>query len=143
MKILKNIKRIQILLIILFLVTSFSSVCLAKEKKEKYVKIKGSLGTMIKLSEDRNKMVKEYNEETKAYDRIKRAIEDNELVISTSSGDISKKYGDPTIILNNEPDGLIKWVYKVGVETFFDSDKVYLTFDESENLIDWSIVYKK
>ena len=142
MKILKNIKKIQFVLILFFLVISFSTVCFAKEKKEKYVKIKGALGNMIELSNDRNKMVKEYNDETKAYDRIKRAIEENELKISTSSEDISKKYGSPTIILNNEPDGLIKWVYKAGVETFFDSDKIYLTFDKSSELIDWSIVYK-
>ena len=135
----KKIKKISLLLVLVIFMTTFSQFAFAKVK---YVKIKGALGDMMKLSDDRNKMIKEYNRETKAYNKIKKAIEENVLEFSVDSADINKKYGAPTIILDKEPDGLIKWVYKPGLEPFTDSDKAYLIFDKSNKLIDWSIVYK-
>ena len=132
-------KKIIFLLVLLIVVMSFSHASFAKVK---YVKIKGALGTMMKLSGDRNKMLKEYKRETKAYNKVKKAIEGNALELSVNSQEIKKKFGVPTIILDKEPDGLIKWVYKPGLEPFTDSGKAYLIFDKSNRLIDWSLVYK-
>ncbi|MFC1548883.1 hypothetical protein ACFL5E_02880 [Candidatus Omnitrophota bacterium] len=121
----------------------FASPGIAK-KKERWVKSKTGLKSLMQVANDRKAMEKQFSKETKSYDSIKKAIDSNELKEGMSARNIARRYGSPPISFPRDDGSGTKWVYKSGTQNFLDgADKVYLVFDESENLIEWSEVKRK
>ncbi len=87
------------------------------------------------LSSDRGKMIKEMNDETKRYNKIKKAIESGNISEGDNGSGIKKRYGAPTIILQENDSDAVRWVYKPGTEAYFDGHKIYLFFDANDKLI--------
>lgn len=114
-----------------------------KKKKVKWVKVKDGLKSLIAYGKTQGDMKEDFNDETKAYRRVKEAIDHKELRKGESSEKIIKEYGSPTITLTEEGGDLVKMVYKPGKESFFDGNKVYLFFNDSDQLIMWEIVEAK
>lgn len=108
-----------------------------KTKRVKYTKSKGGLKSLIELSKDRGNMIREYNEETKVYDKLIRAIDRGLLDEGLNGEDIRKKYGDPVVVVDGDSPGDKKWVYKPGSSSFFEKEKIYLIFNADDILLRW------
>ena len=114
---------------------------LGKEKKVKWVKSKYGLKALIDLAAGRGEMVKEYRKETINYDKVKKAIEGNNVLKDGEEAfHLKKRYGEPVVILSGDRTTPTKWVYKPAHATFFSGEKAYLIFDENEKLIDWKLL---
>jgi hypothetical protein len=133
-------KRIAVLTAVLFAVTSIcsteGSAADKRPKKEKYERSKDGLGSLMKLGSDQAKMVKELNEETRAYKKIKDMIGNGILQKGDTAERIADKYGAPTIVLR-EKDLSEKWVYKSSDTSFSSNEKIYLIFNTDKYLTGW------
>jgi hypothetical protein len=94
----------------------------------------------MKLGKSMDKSAKQLKEETKIYDRARRAAAEGDLKKGESASRVKKTIGEPVVVLFDERTNVTKWVYKPGNATFFDHKKVYLSFDENEELAEWKIV---
>jgi len=115
----------------------------AKKKKVKWVKSKTGLKSLITYSKDRNAMVKEYKKETSKYQKVKKAVSEERLEVGETTEDISKKYGDPIVIVSESGGDLLRWVYKPSKDSFFKGEKIYLFFDQFGRLMDWQEIDKE
>ena len=88
-------------------------------------------------------MVKEYKKETSRYHKVKKAVSEEHLEVGETTGDISKKYGDPIVIVSESEGEVLRWVYKPSEDSFFKGEKIYLFFDQSGRLMDWQEIDKK
>lgn len=75
-----------------------------------------------------------YADETKAFNRIKEAIDRGEIKKGQSKEDIKSRYGDPVVNIPECGTGREKWIYKPAKSSFFAGVKAYLYFDKSNNL---------
>ncbi|MDP8299022.1 MAG: hypothetical protein P9L88_03885 [Candidatus Tantalella remota] len=117
------------------------AVCAEKAKKKvKWVKSKTGLKSLIMLSKDRGDMVQSYKKETERHRKLKKAIDHHELKVGEHASKILKKYGPPVITYKEEGGTREKWAYKPGKETFLNTEKVYLIFDENETLLEWDVI---
>jgi len=110
------LKKIQALIIILFLVLS-SSVAFA------------GLGDLIRLGRNQAQIKKSYDKETKAYNSVKSAVEKGKIVKGQSKDKIVKLYGEPVITLSERGSTREKWYYKKASASFFGGTKIILFFD--------------
>jgi hypothetical protein len=132
----------------LVVVCVFVGSCLmavrAAEAKEKWVKSKTGLSSLIQLGKDRATMEKEYSKETKSYDAIKKAVDRGDLKEGMAAKDVRRKFGAPVVEFPDSKTDTTRWVYKPGTENFLDgADKVYLIFDANDSLVEWKSVKKK
>ncbi|MBD3426244.1 MAG: hypothetical protein GF409_03315 [Candidatus Omnitrophica bacterium] len=129
-------------------VLSFLLVCLffsvQAEARQRWVKSKTGLGTLIQLGKDRAEMEKNFTEETSSYESLKKAIDEGDLEKGTSAKRIRGRYGEPVVTFSLASGEGSQWVYKPGTQNFLDgADKVYLEFDKEGNLQDWKSVKRK
>ena len=114
------------------------------EAKEKWVKSKTGLSSLIQLGKDRAAMEKEYSSETKSYDALKKAVDRGDLKEGMAAKDVRRKFGEPVVEFSDKKTDTAKWVYKPGTENFLDgADKIYLIFDANNSLVEWKSVKKK
>lgn len=111
-----------------------------RAKKVKWVKSKDGLKALIELSKSMGKSAEQLKEETRNYDRARKAASEGELKKGETVSRVAKTLGEPVVILSCEDTKAVKWVYKPGNATFFDYKKVYLNFDENGELVDWKVV---
>ena len=110
-------------------------------KKIKYVKSKHGLGTLMKISGDRGKMIRELNKDTKCFEKISKAIKDSNIKVGVAAKDIRKKYGDPVVVVQEDSsESSTRWVYKPGTGSFFEGKKACLVFNKEDCLERFSIV---
>ena len=134
-------------IIIIFAVFVYSCVVccitIAEErkpaKKVKYVKSRYGVKALMAFAKSRSRMVKEYEQDTKSYKKIKKAIDGDQLRKGEASSGIERQYGQPVITLPGEKDGTVKWIYKPADKTFFEDEKVSLIFDRDGQLVEWQI----
>ena len=133
-----------------FLVLYFSCVFVpnaeSKEPKKKvrYVKSKDGLRTLMAMSSDRGKMIREFNNDTKSFEKILKAISDSRIKKGDIADKIKKKYGEPVVIVPEDESGtLSRWVYKPGTESFFEGNKAYLIFDQEGHLEKFEVIPPK
>jgi len=107
--------------------------------KKKWVKSKYGLKALMALSSDRGKMVKELNRETKSYNNILKAIENGDVGIGDTSAQVLKEAGEPALIMDGPGPGFEDWIYKPGYADNFSKEKIYLTFDSDDKLVEWRI----
>ncbi|NQT32172.1 MAG: hypothetical protein HQ594_00690 [Candidatus Omnitrophica bacterium] len=100
------------------------------------------LDTLIEVDESQKKMGKELKYETASYERIKKAVSAGVLTEGLDAVRIQKKYGSAVVVLSEE-DGSSKWVYKPARESFFTGEKVYLIFNEDDELVSWEQIHPK
>jgi len=113
-----------------------------RSKKVKYVKSKGAVKSLLNFSRSRSAMIKELKRETKSYKNIKKAVNGNRLKNGSKDFAIKKRYGKPTIILEENDGKGERWVYKDAKGSYFKGDKIYLDFDEDGKLSEWREVEK-
>ncbi len=133
-------KKIAVIILCAVFMASFvaESPAASKKKKEKWVKSKGGLKSLMQFSTDRDMMEDEYHQETRTYNKAARAVNENGLRRGMSSKDVVKKIGEPIIYLKEKDGAETRWVYKKGTVDYFSSEKVYLFFDNNTNeLLRW------
>jgi len=114
------------------------------KKKVRYVKSKDGLRTLMAMSSDRGKMIREFNNDTKSFEKILKAISDSRIKKGDIADKIKKKYGEPVVIVPEDESGtLSRWVYKPGTESFFEGNKAYLIFDQEGHLEKFEVIPPK
>jgi len=83
---------------------------------------------------------REMERETKAFGRVKSAVDRGDIMKGTPKADIMRRYGEPVIANDDSATGREKWVYKPASSTFFKGIKIYLYFDAIGNLDEIRIV---
>jgi len=92
--------------------------------------------TLKALSEQTEEMDKYVEEQGQDFEKLIEKVNNNELLVGVSSKKIQKKYGDPIMVTTESESGqyLERWIYRYAVK-YFDSDKVYLYFDQEGKLV--------
>ncbi|MBL7072595.1 MAG: hypothetical protein ISS33_02295 [Candidatus Omnitrophica bacterium] len=111
-------------------------------KKVKYTKIKGGLKNLLNFARSRKGMIKELNQETKNYQKIKKAVKKGQLEKGMNASLVKKRYGKGVITLSCDKNAE-EWVYKNADETYFNAEKIYLKFSADGKLTDWREVPQK
>ncbi|MFH0732897.1 MAG: hypothetical protein V2A72_08300 [Candidatus Omnitrophota bacterium] len=119
----REAKMYYLKIIAILLLLSFATSC--------YAEGLSSLAEAAKAADDAQKTLAA---ETKIYEAVKKAIENDQIKQGQSQDEIRKLYGEPLVIIQ-EKNNIEKWVYKPGHATYFDNVKTYLFFDENKSLI--------
>ena len=93
------------------------------------------LDTLIEIGKGQGEMQKALDEETKAFTRVKNAIETGAVSKGQAKAAIEDRYGEPVVITQDSATKREKWVYKPSASSFFKGIKVYLFFD-ANNMLD-------
>jgi len=87
------------------------------------------LDTLIAIGKSQAEMQKALDEETKAFERVKRAVETGDISKGQGKAGIRDKYGEPVVATQDSTTGKEKWVYLPATSSFFKGAKMYLFFD--------------
>ena len=98
------------------------------------------LRTLMEVGKSQAEIAKALKQETKNYNRVKKAIEDGKLEEGMSGEKIKKKYGEPIIDLYDEKRDAFKWLYMPATSTHFEGEKLYLFVDKEGVLVGWKLV---
>ena len=69
--------------------------------------------------------------ETKAFNRVKEAVDSGAIKKGISGSEIISRYGEPVIANDDSATGREKWVYKPADSSFFKGIRIYLFFDDT------------
>jgi len=98
------------------------------------------LKKLIELGRNQAEIAKALNEETKNFNRVKEAIEDEELEEGMEGARIKKRYGEPIIDIFDKKRNVYKWLYMPKTSTHFEGEKIYLYVDKDGLLAGWQLV---
>lgn len=98
------------------------------------------LKTLIELGKSQTAIAKALKEETKNYNKIKKAIIQEELEEGIEAEKIRKKYGEPIIDIFDKKKNAYKWLYMPATSTHFEGEKLYLFVDKEDKLVGWQLV---
>ncbi|MGD2278497.1 MAG: hypothetical protein PVH45_00195 [Candidatus Omnitrophota bacterium] len=134
---------LKLVLAFLFVICPISGDVLAQSTKVKYVKSKGGLKALISLGKSYNKMKRQWDAETRNYNKAKEAVLEGRLREGDTSSEIMKNVGEPVVVLSRKRAETVKWIYKPADATFFEDRKVYLIFDKDDRLTGWKVLEKE
>lgn len=93
------------------------------------------LDALIDIARGQKEISRQYKEETEAFENVRSGVERGRIVIGEKDENIRSRYGAPVIVLKNADGSGERWVYKPASASFFDGDKIYLSFDKDGRLI--------
>ncbi len=86
------------------------------------------LGTLIELGRSQAEMQKQYAQETRAFEAVKKAIEAGAIKKGMDKASLLAKYGEPVVMVD-DPDGKREdWIYKPAESSFFKGIRATLLF---------------
>lgn len=88
------------------------------------------LDTLIELGKSQAQIQKQYAEETRNFERVKKAIESGVVAKGQSAADIKAKYGEPVVAVRNLDGKREDWVYKPQESSFFKGVRATLIFTQ-------------
>jgi hypothetical protein len=97
------------------------------------------LDTLIAVAKSQADIAREYSDETRAYDSIKRAIEGGSIVKGQKKQAIIDRYGGPVVAVDDSGTGREKLVYKPASSDFFKGPKICLLFAKDGTLDEISV----
>ncbi len=93
------------------------------------------------MSDEQARMQKYIEEQDKKFEKLLKAVKDRTLVKNVRDQSIVRMYGEPLgkreVEKNNQK--LERWNYRYQM-TYFESEKVYLYFNEEKRLVGWEHV---
>ena len=92
------------------------------------------LGELRAIAASQADAQKAYAEETKAFERVKAAVQSGEIAKGESKEEIIKRYGEPVVNTAEFKTDRDKWIYKPARSSFFSGAKVYLYFGKDDKL---------
>lgn len=93
------------------------------------------LGTLIDVAQSQGAIAKQYKEETRAYEEVKKGIDRGDVKAGQDKTYITKRYGKPVVVLEPRSWRQEKWIYKPSGSSFFKGEKISLVFDEKGFLV--------
>jgi len=88
----------------------------------------GGLGTLIELGKSQAEMNKQYSEETKAFNAVKKGIEAGMIKKGMDKASILAKYGEPVVVVDDTDGKRKDWIYKPAESSFFKGIRATLFF---------------
>ena len=97
--------------------------------------------TMQSLSDNQTHQEKFVQKENERFEKLLDAVKSNRLSEYPDQESFLQAFGEPIFSKERKREGkkVEEWLYRYAAR-LFDSDKVYLYFDESERLIDFEYV---
>jgi hypothetical protein len=86
------------------------------------------LGTLIELGRSQAEMKKQYDQETKAFEAVKKAIEAGAIKKGMDKASVIAKYGEPVVIVDDLDGKRKDWIYKPAESSFFKGIRATLFF---------------
>lgn len=109
--------RVFILLCLIFLLSA--PICRAE-----------GLDVLIEVAKSQAEIKKQYEEETRNFERVKKGIESGAIKNGQTKSDLQAKYGKPVVSIK-DPDGKREdWIYKPETSSFFKGIRATLVFTE-------------
>ncbi len=94
------------------------------------------LDSLIEVGKAQAEIQKAYKSETETYKSVQRAVDSGSIKKWQPKAEISKLYGEPVIVVDDQRTGRQKWVYKPAESDFMKGGpKVNLYFD-AQGLLD-------
>ncbi|MDD5428268.1 MAG: hypothetical protein PHI58_03405 [Candidatus Omnitrophica bacterium] len=98
------------------------------------------LGELRKIAAAQADAQREYKEETKAFERVKNAIDSGYIKKGQTKKEIKDRYGEPVVNTRETETRRDKWIYKPASSSFFSGVKIYLYFDRDDKLDEIKVV---
>ncbi len=126
--------RLKLLMNAIFLSVLFLSSC----TKLKYLP---QLLTLKDLANEQEQLNQHVEEADKKFQNLLQAIKTDTIRVYANQKGIIEAFGDPVLIEDvvGHTKASVEWMYRYSTQ-FFTSEKVYLYFDSSKNLIEWEYV---
>ena len=86
------------------------------------------LGTLIELGKSQAEMQKQYAQETRAFEAVKRAIESGTIKKGMDRASVLAKYGEPVVMVDDLDGKREDWIYKPAESSFFKGIRATLFF---------------
>ena len=93
------------------------------------------LGTLIELGRSQAEMQKQFAQETKAFEAVKKAIETGMIKKGMDKASILAKYGEPIVVVDDMDGKRKDWIYKPAESSFFKGIRATLFFT-AEGVLD-------
>ena len=81
-----------------------------------------------------------YKKETKAFERVRAAIDRGDIKNGITKKEFKSQYGEPVVNTVDSDTGREKWIYKPAKSSFFAGIKAYLYFDKNNKLDEIKVV---
>ena len=124
------------LICMMMLIASLISLsgCAKVMNIKKLLRIKG-------YSDNKDMQEKHVHLNDKNFELLMEAVNQDRMGGYPDKKSILKAFGDPIFSTDDDKEGQIreKWLYRYAMK-YFDSEKVYLYFDDEEKLVDWKYV---
>ena len=98
---------------------------------------KEAVGTLTELGKEDKGRKEEFEQQEKAFKRLKKAIQKKRMKVGRAGTSVAKHYGSPVIVFPEE--GGERWLYKEKGR-WFKAPKIYLYFDEGHHLKKWRCI---
>jgi len=94
------------------------------------------IGALLEIARGQAEIQKSYENETKIYNKIEKAVNAGLIKNGQSSNEIKAKYGEPVVIIPDTVRAGDDWIYKPAKSSFFQGEKIDLFFDKKGLLYD-------
>lgn len=91
----------------------------------------GGIDSLIEVGRSMADINAAMEEETKAFNRVKKAVDSGAIKKGLSKSEIKSQYGEPVIENDDSATRREKWVYKPATSTFFKGIRIELLFDNA------------
>ena len=98
------------------------------------------LGDLMEIARAQKDAQATYAQETRAFERVKEAIDKGTIKKGQSKKEIQNRYGDPVVSIPEYGTKREKWIYKPAKSSFFSGVKAYLYFDKDSSLDEIKVV---
>ena len=112
-----------------------SSICLIGCSKNSHFK---RLMTLKGIADEQKSIGQFVQEQDKRFDELAQVVQSGDIQQYKGHDDIQEDFGKPVFQREVMRKGMKQnmWVYRYATK-YFNANKVYLYFDESNNLVDW------
>jgi len=97
------------------------------------------LSTLIEVSKDQGDIQKEYFEETRNYENLKRGLDGGSVAKGQDKKAIKSKFGAPVVVVAEYGTDREKWIYKPASSSFFSGPRISLFFTNTGLLDEISV----
>lgn len=100
------------------------------------------LDTLIEVARSQSEIQKQYEDETRAFEKVKRGIESGAIKKGGEKSAILAGYGKPVVEVKDADGKREDWIYKPATSSFFKGIRATLIFTQ-EGLLDEALVGEK
>lgn len=93
-----------------------------------------NLGELMKIARSQAAMQQVYRDETRSFDKVKKAIDNGSIEKGQTKDEIKDRYGEPVVSIFDYDTNREKWIYKPAKSSFFKGINAYLFFDKDGKL---------